>query len=119
LPNAHWLEWEKAQRKTIVNSAEENRAKFCKLLDGKLLFSAAYRIYMVRLKELNAVLKVKAQAGQNGAVNKTPLETTAQNDDFQEVKRCKRHISNDTSQTAEKSTISAPKSAPASCLPKQ
>jgi hypothetical protein len=31
--------------------------------------------------------------------------------DFQEVKRRKRHISNNTSQTAEKSTISAPKSA--------
>jgi hypothetical protein len=43
---------------------------------------------------------VNAQAGQSGAVNKTSLESMAQDDDFQEVKRCKRHISNNTSQTA-------------------
>jgi hypothetical protein len=62
------------------------------------------------LSELKAVLKVNVQAEQCGAVTKTSLESVAHDDDFQEVKRCKRHISNDTSQTAKKSIISAPKS---------
>jgi hemin uptake protein HemP len=44
-------------------------------------------------------------------VTKTSLESAAHDDDFQEVKRRKRHNSNDTSQTAEKSITSAPKSA--------
>jgi hypothetical protein len=35
-------------------------------------------------------------------VNKTSLESIAQDGDFQEVKRCKRHISNNISQTAKK-----------------
>jgi uncharacterized protein with ATP-grasp and redox domains len=54
---------------------------------------------------------VNAQAGQCGAVTKTSLESATHDDDFQEVKRRKRHISNDTSQTAKKSIILAPKSA--------
>jgi hypothetical protein len=36
------------------------------------------------LKELKAVLKVSAQEGRSGAVNKTSVESTAQDDDFQE-----------------------------------
>jgi hypothetical protein len=54
---------------------------------------------------------VNAQKGKSGAVTKTSLESTAPDDDFQEVKRRIRHMPNDTSQTAKKSTISAPKSA--------
>jgi hypothetical protein len=54
---------------------------------------------------------VSAQAGQSGAVNKTSVESVAQGDDFWEVNRRKRHISNDTSQTAKNSTKQAPKSA--------
>jgi hypothetical protein len=96
---------------SIVSSAEKNRANFCKILNGKPLFSALYGTYTLTLNELKAVLKVKAQAGKCGAVTKTSLELAAHDDDFQKVKRDKRHISNDTSQTAEKSTISAPKSA--------
>jgi hypothetical protein len=68
------------------------------------------------MNELKAVLKVNAQAGRSGAVTKTSLESMTHDDDFQEVKRCKRHISNDTSQTTKKSTISDTKSA-ASKLP--
>jgi hypothetical protein len=48
---------------------------------------------MVTLNELNAILKVSAQAGQSGAVNKYSVESTVQDDDFWEVKRRKRHIS--------------------------
>jgi hypothetical protein len=74
-----------------VNNAEKNRAYICKSLDGKPLFSAFYGMYTVTLNELKVVLKVIAQAEQSGAV-----KSTAQDDDFHEVKRCKKHISNDS-----------------------
>jgi hypothetical protein len=97
-----------SQWTTIVNSAEENRAKSATFLDGKSLFSALYGMHTVTLKELKAALKVNAQAGQNGAVSKTSLQSTPHDDDFQEVKRRKSHISNHTSETAKKSTKSVP-----------
>jgi hypothetical protein len=65
-------------------------------------------MYQVTLKELQDVLKEKAQAGQNGAMNKTSLESKAQDHDFQEVKRRKRRISSETSETAKKTTKSIP-----------
>jgi hypothetical protein len=55
---------------------------------------------------MKAVLKMNAQAGQSEAVNITSFESTAQDDDFQEVKRGKRHISKDASRTAKKPTRS-------------
>jgi hypothetical protein len=64
---------------TIANSAEENRANFCKSLDGKLIFSALYGMYTVTLIELKAV---SSQAKHSDAVNKTSSESTAQDDDF-------------------------------------
>jgi hypothetical protein len=51
-------------------------------------------------------------------VNKTTVESTAQDDDFQKVKRRKRHISKDTSQTVKKSTKSVPISTADKRLPK-
>jgi hypothetical protein len=48
------------------------------------LFSTLDGMYMVTLKELKADLKVNAQAGQSGVVNKTLLESTAQDDYFQQ-----------------------------------
>jgi hypothetical protein len=90
-----------------VNRTEENRANACKALDGKPLFSVLYGMYAVKLTELRAVLKVSAEAGQSGAVNITSVESMAQ-DNYQEVKRCKRHISNNTSQAAKKSTKPVP-----------
>jgi hypothetical protein len=77
-----------------MNSTEENRAYYCKALDGKPLFSILYSMYVVTLNELKAILKVSAQAEKSGAVNKTSVESMTQ-DDFQEVKRRKRHMSND------------------------
>jgi hypothetical protein len=68
-------------------------------------------MYTVTLNELKAAVKVSAQAGQSGGVNKTSVESTAQKDDFREVKTRKRRYSDDTSQTAKKSTIPVPKSA--------
>jgi hypothetical protein len=110
---------ESSEWSSIVNSAEENRADFCKGLDGKLLLSALYGMYTVSLNELKAVLKVSAQAGQSGAVNKTSAESTAQDDDFQEVKRRKRHISNYTWRTAYKSTKPIQTSEAFKLLPKE
>jgi hypothetical protein len=60
-------------------------------------------MYMVKQNELKVVLKVSAEAGENGAENKTSVEPTVQDDDFQEVNRRKKHISKYTSQTAKKS----------------
>jgi hypothetical protein len=71
-------------------------------------FRALYGMYTVKLNEPKAIVKVNVQAGQSGTVNKISLESKAKDDDFQEVKRRKRHISNDTSQTAKKSTKSVP-----------
>jgi shikimate kinase len=76
-----------------VNSSEENRANFCKILEGKLLFRAVYGMYTLTLNELKAILKVNAQAGRPVAVTKTSLESVAHDDDFQEVKRRKRYVS--------------------------
>jgi hypothetical protein len=56
---------------SIVNSAEENRANVCKILEGKPFFSALYGIYTLIWNELQAVLKVNAQAGQWGAETKS------------------------------------------------
>jgi hypothetical protein len=56
-----------------------------------------YSMYTVTLYELKTIFKVSAQAGQSGAMNKTSVESMTQVDDFHEVKRCKRHFSNNTS----------------------
>jgi hypothetical protein len=79
-----------------VNSAEENRG-----LDGNPLFRALYGMEKVTLNELKVILKVSAQAEQSDAVNKTTVESTAEDDDFQEAKRGKRRISNNTSHSQE------------------
>jgi hypothetical protein len=48
---------------SIVDSAEENAATFCKALSGKPLFSALHGIYTVALGELKTLLK-KSASGQ-------------------------------------------------------
>jgi hypothetical protein len=118
LANAHLLKWGETERTTVVNSAE-NRANFCKFLDGKSIFSALYGMYTVTLNKLKAVLKVGAQAGKSGAVKKTSAESTAQDNDFREVKRSKKHISNGTSQTDKNSTNQFQHPQLSSCLQKQ
>jgi hypothetical protein len=66
---------------------------------------------MVIQNELKAVLKVNAQTGQRGAVSRTSsVESTAQDDNFQEVKRCKKYISSNISLTAKKSAKQVPTS---------
>jgi hypothetical protein len=105
---------------SVVSNAEENRAIFCKSLNGKPLFSALYCMYSytVTLNELKAVLKVSAQERQSGAVNKTSVKSTAQDDELQEEKRHKRHISNNSSKVAKKSTKPFPVTATIKLFPK-
>jgi hypothetical protein len=81
-------------------------------------FSAHYCMDTVTLKELQAVLKVNTQTGQSGLVNETSLESTTLDDDFQEVKRRKRRISNDISETTMKLTNSVPISTAVKQTPK-
>jgi hypothetical protein len=75
-------------------------------------------MYTVTLNKPKANLKMSAQAGQSGVVNKPSVESTAQGDDFQQVKGRKRHVSNDSSQTAKKSTKPVPTSAADKVPPK-
>jgi hypothetical protein len=82
-------------------SVEENRANCCKDVDGKPQFSALYGMYTITMTELKAILKMCAQAGQSGVVNRTSVEIKGRN----------RNISNNTSQTAKKSTKQVPTSA--------
>jgi hypothetical protein len=75
-------------------------------------------MYTVTPNELKAVLKVSAQERQSGAVNKTTLESVAQDDDLHEMKRHMRRIPNNTSQTAKKSTKPVPASTAVRLPPK-
>jgi hypothetical protein len=43
-------------------------------------------MYTVTLNELKAVLRVSAQAGQSGAVNKASVESMALDNGFQKLK---------------------------------
>jgi hypothetical protein len=52
-------------------SSAENRANFCKAVDGKPFFSALYIMYAVTLNGQKAVLKVSAQAGKSDVMRKT------------------------------------------------
>jgi hypothetical protein len=90
------------------------QSKFCKAPGGKPLFTALYGMHSVTLNELKAVLKVSAEEGQSDAANKISVESTVQDDAFQEVKRRMRHISNNTSQTGKNSTKAFPRTAAAS-----
>jgi hypothetical protein len=48
---------ESTQWTEVVNTAEGNRANYCKALSGKLLFSVLHGTYTVALKELKSLLK--------------------------------------------------------------
>jgi hypothetical protein len=76
-------------------------------MEIRFLF-ALYGIYKITLKELKFDLKLSANAGPSGGLIKSSLESTAPDDNFQEVKRHKRHNSNNIRQTAKKSTKPVP-----------
>jgi hypothetical protein len=81
--------------------AEENRQNFCKVLNGNNLFSALYDTYTVALHELKAVLKASTPAGQS----KTPKSAATQEDGFKEVRKPKRHSTNETAQLQRKQRV--------------
>jgi hypothetical protein len=56
---------ESEQWSSIVSTAEENRQNFCKVVNGKNLFSALYGMYTVALYELKAVLKASTPEGHS------------------------------------------------------
>jgi hypothetical protein len=72
-------------------------------------------MYMVTLIEPKAV---SSQVKHSDAVNKTSSESVIRDEDFQEEKKCKRRNSNDTSQSAKKSTKTVPTSAAVKQPPK-
>jgi prophage DNA circulation protein len=85
---------ESAEWMAIVSTTEENWASCCKALSGKTLYSALYGTYIVALQELKALLKVSTTTPQTA---KKPT----QEEDFQEVRRRKRHSSNEAARTPE------------------
>jgi hypothetical protein len=62
-------------------------------------------MYMVTLIELSAL---SAQAKYSDSLNNTSSDSTAQDDDFREVKKHKKPNSDDTSQSAMNSTKPVP-----------
>jgi hypothetical protein len=94
---------ETEQWSSIVNMAEENRQNFCKALNGKTLFSALYGTYTVALQELKALLKASSPAGKS----ETTKCAASQEDGFKEVRRCKRHRTNEDATTAKKAACAA------------
>jgi hypothetical protein len=87
----------------IVNSAVENRQNLCKALSGKTLFSALYGTYTVTLQELKAELKANTLASQC----KTPKSAATQEDGFKEVRRQKRHSTDETAPTSKRAVPTA------------
>jgi hypothetical protein len=89
---------ESSQLSSIVSTAEENRQNICKVRNGKKLFSALYGTYTVALHELKAVLRASNPAGQS----KTPKSAATQEDGLKEIRRRKRHSTNETAPTSKK-----------------
>jgi hypothetical protein len=94
---------ESEQWSSIVSMVEENRQNFCKVLNGKNLFSALYGMYTVALQELKAMLKASTPEHQS----KTPKSAAIQEDGFKEVQRPKRHSTNENALTSKKATCTA------------
>jgi hypothetical protein len=88
---------------SIVNTAEDNGASYCKALTRKPLFSALYGMYNVTLIELKAVLKASTLASKDKSP-KTGGEQLTRDEGFKEVCRCKRHNTNEASQTSKESS---------------
>jgi hypothetical protein len=74
-----------------------------KALNGKTLFSALYGTYTVALQELKALLKASSPAGNS----ETTKCAASQEDVFNEVRRRKRHITNEDAPTSKKTGCAA------------
>jgi hypothetical protein len=91
---------ESAEWTAIVNTAEDNRASYCKALSGNVLFSALRGAYTVALKDLKSLLKSSNSAGGT-ATGIEPVKPK-QEDGFKEVRRRKRHNTNEAAPTSKK-----------------
>jgi hypothetical protein len=89
----------------IVNTAEDNRANYCKVLYGKVLLSVLHGAYTVAVKELKSLLKTSNSAGRNNAT--TESVKPSQDDGFKEVRRRKRHSTNEAALTSKKPAAEA------------
>jgi hypothetical protein len=90
---------ENEQWSSIVSTVEENCANFCKTLSGKTLYSVLYGTYTVTLNELKGLLKTTttAKSGTTGSPH--------QDEGFHEVRRCKRHETQETAETSKKVVV--------------
>jgi hypothetical protein len=79
------------------------KQKFCKALNGKTLFSALYGTYTVALQALKALLKASSPAGKS----ETTKCAASQEDGFKEVRRRKRHSTNEGAPTSKKAACAA------------
>jgi hypothetical protein len=68
-------------------------------LRGKPCFSALYGTYIVTLQELKAVIKARTLADKTN-IPKTTGQQTSKEDDFQEVRRRKRRVTDETTGTS-------------------
>jgi hypothetical protein len=91
---------ESAEWTAVGTTKEENWASYCKALSGKTPFSALYGTYTVALQELKALLKV-------GTTSPQTAKTPTQEEGFQEVRRRKRHSSNEAARTSKKILVTA------------
>jgi hypothetical protein len=95
---------ESAKWTPVVNTAEDNRASNCKALSGKVLFTL-YGTYTVALNELKSILKASNSA--DGVTRASESVKPTQEDGFKEVRRRKRHSTNEAAPTSKKPAAEA------------
>jgi hypothetical protein len=96
---------ESAEWTAVVSTMEVNWTNYCKALSGKTLFSALYGMYMAALQELKALLKVSTTTGES--ITPQAAKQPTQDKGFQEVRRPKRHSSNEAARTSKKTVVTA------------
>jgi hypothetical protein len=84
------------EQTSIVKTANENRASYCKALTRTTLSSALYSTYTVMLNQLKVILKASTQAHQANVPRATGQQNT-QEEFFKEVRRRKRQNTKETS----------------------
>jgi hypothetical protein len=90
---------ESAEWTVIVNTADDNRASYGKALSGSVLFSALHGAYTVALKDLKSLLKSSNSEGGTATGTESVKPTQ---DGFKEVRRRKRHSTNEAAPTSKK-----------------
>jgi hypothetical protein len=99
-----WLRVGESEEWTdIVNMVEENCVNFCKALHGRTLYSALYGTYSVNLKELKGLVKAGIFEEEQ---SKKQVQPTVE-EGFQEVRRRKRHGTDESAKTAKKAAVQA------------